>query len=116
MGNRHRSHRPDSRPQSEPRVLTKSGPQNIANYLEELTDYLCERLREKNYEVVSSRAPGEKSHIVCIRHLHGIPAMQLYAHLAARKIITAPRADRLRIAPHLYNTSQEIDELIKALP
>ena len=97
-------------------LLTNHGVQNIANYLEELTDYLCERLKEKNYEVVSSRAPGEKSQIVCIRHLGGMPPMALYAHLMARNIVTAPRGDRLRISPHLYNTSQEVDELIKALP
>jgi cysteine desulfurase/selenocysteine lyase len=97
-------------------LLTKFGAQRIANYLEELTDYLCELLKEKNYEVVSSRAPGEKSHIVCIRHRDGVSAMHLYADLGAKKIITAPRGDRLRISPHLYNTSQELDELIQALP
>lgn len=97
-------------------LLTNHGVQNIANYLEELTDYLCERLKEKQYEVVSSRARGEKSQIVCIRHLGGMPAMALYAHLMSRNIITAPRAGRLRISPHLYNTSHEVDELIQALP
>ncbi|HKY44614.1 MAG TPA: hypothetical protein VJM50_16105, partial [Pyrinomonadaceae bacterium] len=96
--------------------LTNYGVQNVANYLEELTDYLCERLKGKNYEVVSSRASGEKSQIVCIRHLGGKPAMALYAHLMSKHIVTAPRGDRLRISPHLYNTSQEVDELIKALP
>jgi selenocysteine lyase/cysteine desulfurase len=34
----------------------------------------------------------------------------------ARKIVTAPRAERLRIAPHIYNTTADLDELIKALP
>ncbi|HEU5460608.1 MAG TPA: aminotransferase class V-fold PLP-dependent enzyme [Pyrinomonadaceae bacterium] len=97
-------------------LLTDHGVQNIASYLEELTDYLCERLKEKNYEVVSSRTPGEKSQIVCIRHLGGMSAMALYRHLMATNIITAPRVDRLRISPHLYNTSQEVDELIRALP
>ena len=97
-------------------LLTNVGIQNIATYLDELTDYLCERLREKKYDVVSSRAPGEKSQIVCIRHREGMTAMALYAHLGARNIVTAPRGDRLRISPHLYNTSQEVDELIKALP
>jgi len=63
-----------------------------------LTDYLCERLRSKNYDIVSSRAPGEKSQIVCIRHPAGFSAMALYHHLNQRKIITAPRGDRLRIA------------------
>ncbi|HVI71683.1 MAG TPA: aminotransferase class V-fold PLP-dependent enzyme [Pyrinomonadaceae bacterium] len=97
-------------------LLETFGGQTIANYLEELTNYLCERLKEKNYEIVSSRAPGEKSQIVCIRHLNGLSAMQLYHHLGARKIVTAPRGDRLRISPHLYNTSHEVDELVKALP
>jgi cysteine desulfurase/selenocysteine lyase len=97
-------------------LLMNTGVPNIANYLEGLTDYLCERLEETNYEVVSSRAPGEKSQIVCVRHRDGMPAMQVYGHLAHRNIVTAPRADRLRIAPHLYNTSQEVDEFIDALP
>jgi cysteine desulfurase / selenocysteine lyase len=97
-------------------LLHRVGVQNIATYLEELTDYLCERLKDSRYEVVGSREPGEKSQIVCIRNRDGISAMALYAHLVGRKIVTAPRADRLRIAPHLYNTSQDIDELVKALP
>jgi len=97
-------------------LLHSQGVQKIANYLEELTDYLCERLRSKNYDIVSSRAPGEKSQIVCIRHPVGFSAMALYHHLNQRKIITAPRGDRLRIAPHFYNTATEVDQFIGALP
>jgi len=97
-------------------LLSRFGVLNIANYLEELTDYLCEGLRGKRYEVVSSREPGEKSQIVCIRHPGGLSAMALYHRLRSRSIITAPRVDRLRIAPHLYNSATDIDELIKALP
>lgn len=96
--------------------LSSFGVQSIAMYLEELTDYLCERLKTESYEVVSSRTPGEKSHIVSIRHREGLSAMALYSHLVARNIVTAPRGDRLRIAPHLYNTQSEVDEFIKALP
>jgi cysteine desulfurase/selenocysteine lyase len=97
-------------------LLSGLGVEKIAAYLEQLTDYLCERLREKPYEIVSSRAPGEKSQIVCIRHQNGLSPMALYANLMQKKIVTAPRNDRLRISPHLYNTSQEIDELVSALP
>jgi len=97
-------------------LLETFGAHRIANYLEGLTDYLCGRLEEKNYDVVSSRAPGEKSQIVCIRHRGGLSAMHLYHHLGERKIVTAPRGDRLRLSPHLYNTSHEVDELVKALP
>ena len=96
-------------------LLTRFGVQNISNYLEELTDDLCERLSGTRYEVVSSRASGEKSHIVCIRH-PDLSAMELYHQLHTRNIITAPRGDRLRIAPHFYNTAAEVEEFVRALP
>jgi selenocysteine lyase/cysteine desulfurase len=97
-------------------LLHEHGPARIAGYLEQLTDHLCDRLAAKPYEVVSSRAVGEKSQIVCIRHTGTLSAMALYARLKQQNIITAPRGDRLRIAPHLYNTPDEIDQLVEALP
>jgi selenocysteine lyase/cysteine desulfurase len=42
--------------------------------------------------------------------------MSLYAHLKRQNILVAPRGDRLRIAPHLYNTARDIDALLAALP
>ena len=95
--------------------LTEIGVGRIASYLEELTDYLCERLGNSNYQIVSSRDPAEKSQIVCIRHRSGRSPMDVYSHLKLRNIITAPRGDRLRIAPHCYNTVEEIDVLVDAL-
>jgi selenocysteine lyase/cysteine desulfurase len=97
-------------------LLHEYGPARIAAYLEELTDHLCEGLAAKPYDIVSSRSRDEKSQIVCIRHTGGLSAMALYSHLKQRNIITAPRGDRLRIAPHLYNTREEMDQLINALP
>jgi selenocysteine lyase/cysteine desulfurase len=97
-------------------LLQRHGVEKIADYLEELTDYLCERLNSKNYEVVSSRARGEKSQIVCIRHRGNLSSMALYHHLLTRDIVTAPRGDRLRIAPHFYNTATEVDQFVAALP
>jgi selenocysteine lyase/cysteine desulfurase len=102
------------------KLLNEVGVGRIQTHLEMLTDYFCERLgeclRDTAYQVVSSRGPGEKSQIVCIRHTAGLTSMDLYAHLKKRNIITAPRGDRLRISPHLYNTLEEIDELVNALP
>jgi cysteine desulfurase/selenocysteine lyase len=97
-------------------LLTGLGVANTARCLEQLTDHLCDRLRAKRYQTVSSREPGEKSQIVCIRPASGMSAMALYVHLKKQNIITAPRGDRLRIAPHVYNTHEEIEALIAALP
>jgi len=98
------------------KLLNEVGIGAIQVHLEKLTDHLCEQLRNADYEVVSSRRMGEKSQIVCIRNTAGLSPMDLYSHLRKRNIITAPRGDRLRISPHFYNTLEEMDELVKALP
>jgi cysteine desulfurase / selenocysteine lyase len=98
------------------RLLMETDVERIAAHLEGLTDYLCESLAGRDYEIVSSRRAGEKSQIVCIRHRGGRTPMQLYAQLKRQGVLAAPRGDRLRIAPHLYNTSSDIDALLAALP
>lgn len=98
------------------RLLLETGIERIAAHLEDLTDYLCEGLGGRDYEIVSSRRAGEKSQIVCLRHTGGQSPLSLYAHLKRQGIIVAPRGDRLRIAPHLYNLREEIDALVNALP
>ncbi|HEV2912720.1 MAG TPA: aminotransferase class V-fold PLP-dependent enzyme [Pyrinomonadaceae bacterium] len=98
-------------------LLTEVGVERIAAHLCELTDQLCEALSAKrDYEIVSSRREGEKSQIVCLRHRGDWTPHALYAHLKKQNIIVAPRGDRLRVAPHLYNTLAEIGSLVNALP
>jgi selenocysteine lyase/cysteine desulfurase len=97
-------------------LLTETGIERIAAHLSDLTDYLCERLSGRDYEIVSSRRAGEKSQIVCLRHQGKWTPLALYAHLKKQNIVAAPRGDRLRIAPHLYNIYDEVETLIKALP
>lgn len=97
-------------------LLAETGVERIARHLEELTDYLCERLAGLDYRVASSRRTGEKSQIVCVLPRDGWTPMALYAHLKKRGVIVAPRGERLRVAPHLYNTTEDIDALINALP
>jgi selenocysteine lyase/cysteine desulfurase len=98
------------------KLLNDVGVPTIQDYLFELTDYLCERLRDSGYELASSRDIQEKSQIVSLRHPGSLTPMDLYSHLRQRKIVTAPRGDRLRISPHFYNNRAEIDALITALP
>ena len=98
------------------RLLAETGINKIADHLEQLTDYLCERLKGRDYQIVSSREASEKSQIICVRHNSGLSSMALYTHLKNRNVITAPRGDRVRVSPHLYNTREDIDELVNALP
>ena len=97
-------------------LLQETGIERIAAHLEGLTDYLCEKLQSRDYNIVSSRRAGEKSQIVCIEHKGDWSPMALYSHLKNQGIVTAPRGTRLRISPHLYNTTEDIDALLEALP
>ncbi len=91
------------------------GMERIESHVLGLGDYLSERLNERGYQVVSSRRAGETSAVVCCRH-DKFSADHLYRILNDRRIITTPRLGRLRISPHLYNTREEIDQLIESLP
>jgi selenocysteine lyase/cysteine desulfurase len=97
------------------KLMLEIGTAEIERYLLELTEYLCDRLQESGYHVVSSRRAGEASAIVCCTHDRYAPEF-LHEHLERHRIITTPRLGRLRISPHFYNTSEEMDRLIAALP
>lgn len=98
------------------KLLTETGLDKIESYLDDLTDYMCELLAGKNYDVVSSRAPGEKSSIVCLKHRDGMSCNDVAAHLEKEKVIVSPRNDRVRISPHFYNDREDIERLVATLP
>ena len=97
-------------------LLKDTGLGRIDAYLKDLTDRLCEMLAGKDYDIVSSRAAGEKSAIVCVKHRGGMPCGEIAAHLQKADIIVSPRNDRLRIAPHFFNNSEDIERLAAELP
>ena len=97
------------------KLFLEVGPETIESYLLELSNYLAERLTSKGYEVVSPRGASEMSAIVTCKHDRHTPR-ELYRLLRAKNILTAPRVNRLRISPHFYNTREEVDALVDALP
>ncbi|HNQ14047.1 MAG TPA: aminotransferase class V-fold PLP-dependent enzyme [Pyrinomonadaceae bacterium] len=98
------------------KLLTEVGAGRIESYLGELTDQLCDGLRGTKYNLISSRASGEKSQIVCVKHNGELVSTEIAKHLEERGIIVSPRGDRLRIAPHFFNLPEDIDVLIENLP
>jgi cysteine desulfurase / selenocysteine lyase len=96
-------------------LFLEVGPETIEEYLVGLGDYLAERLTSKGYHVISPRRAGEKSAIVACRHERHAPG-ELYRLLKSKNIFTAPRMNRLRISPHFYNSREEVDVLVDALP
>jgi len=98
------------------KLLYDTGAPQIENYLEDLTDYLCELIAGKSYEVISSRAKGEKSQIVCIENTDGLLPSEIAKHLENERIVVSPRGSRVRIAPHFFNNREDIERLTENLP
>ncbi len=97
-------------------LLKETGLNIIERYLDELSGQLCEMLAGKDYDILSSRAPGERSAIVSIKHRGGLHCNHIASHLQKANIIVSPRNDRLRIAPHFYNDLEDIERLVAELP
>jgi selenocysteine lyase/cysteine desulfurase len=80
-----------------------------------ITDHLCDLLRSRGFRIFSPRESGEKSGIVSF-YPRKHKAEAVHYRLLRRGFVTATRQGRIRVSPHLYNTFEEMDELVKALP
>lgn len=98
------------------KLLNDIGLDNIRIYLDDLADFMCELLAAKDYDIVSSRDPKEKSAIVCVKHGGGIPSNEIAKRLEEEKIVVTARDGRVRISPHFYNNKEDIERLVDALP
>jgi len=84
---------------------------NVESRIIELTDWLCNELSKRGCKVFSPRASGEKSGIVSFVH-PSKPACQIVRELAERNVIAVERAGRVRVAPHYYNTYEDLVQLL----
>ena len=96
-------------------MIADLGATTIESRVIALTDRLCDGLRGNNYEILSSRAPGEASGIVTFRG-EGGRTEQALERLAAADILVSARAGGVRVSPHHYNSEDEIDHIIATLP
>jgi selenocysteine lyase/cysteine desulfurase len=95
-------------------LLLEAGAPAIEERILALADRAADGLAARGFKVISSRRPGETSGIVSARH-PDIRAGDLVHRLAAADIVVAARAGRFRVAPHFYNTEDEIDRMLEAV-
>lgn len=93
-------------------VLLEVGAGEIETRVLALTDLAARGLADLGMAVVSSRRRGETSSIVTAVPA-GRAAADLVRELNGRDIVAAARAGRLRIAPHFYNTAEEIERCLE---
>ena len=81
----------------------------------ELTARLIDGLQAKGYCVLTSKTDSERAGIVIFESNRYTPT-EIYETLYNENIITAERGSGVRISPHFYNTTSEVNRLLEVLP
>jgi cysteine desulfurase / selenocysteine lyase len=95
-------------------LLLQVGPAVTAARLEYLTDHLAQGLLQRGYKIMTPRSPEERSGILTVSHPQR-SAHDLWERLRAARIVAAVREGGVRLSPHLYNTSDEMDSVVETL-
>jgi cysteine desulfurase/selenocysteine lyase len=97
-------------------LLLSVGMKEIEARILSLTDYLIAGLQPRACAIdtpISHRR--ERSGIVSFRH-PAVDSVELCERLHAADVIVSLRGELIRVSPHCYNTEDELDQLLAALP
>ena len=96
-------------------LLLEAGVDVVWRHVDSLLDHLVERLATSAVATVASdRSPGGRSAIVTLV-LDGPDPVQVVGRLRDADVVCSARGDGLRVSPHGYNTTDDIDALVDAL-
>ena len=94
-------------------IILDYGIKNVERRIKYLTDYLIEELQKINLrEFFTPLKEKYRSGIVNVRVKNNIDVVKKLKKL---RIITSSRFGGIRISPHFYNTTEDIDKLISGL-
>lgn len=97
-------------------LLLRCGAPVVEEVVLRLADRLRGELPSRGYELVlKPTTPSERSGIVSFRHPRMVPA-ELHSRLREVGVIISLRGDFLRASPHYYNSDEDLDRLLEALP
>ncbi len=95
-------------------LFERSGKEAVAAHVLSLTDRLCEGLQQLGAQLSTARGEGISSGIVTFA-LPGRDSIELGRALEKEHIVTTYRAGGVRVSPHGYNTTGEIDLLLETV-
>jgi cysteine desulfurase/selenocysteine lyase len=95
--------------------LLTVGLERIERHDQALVARLLENLEGTDYEVLSPREGPERSTLVFLSHRDSGRNAEIHGALREAGIEIALREGRLRVSPHLHNSSADIDRLTEEL-
>jgi len=102
-------------PRQSLKMLLEIGIDRIMDHVLHLNRIAGEGLEKKGYPILSPWNEGERSGILSFTHPKHTPE-SLAELLNHAKVVTTVRGKGVRISPHFYNTEEEVEKFLKALP
>ena len=96
-------------------LLNEVGQDAASSAVHGLAEHLLEAARAKGYEAAAPRTRRNGSGIVSLRK-RGVDAAATVATLLGERVSAAERLGWIRVAPHFYNTRDEVNRLAELLP
>jgi len=95
-------------------ILHDAGIEAVWRHVDALCDRLAAGLTAVDATILSDRSPGGRSGIVSFV-VDGATPDTVVEHLRTAGIVCAARAGGIRVAPHGYNTEDEVDAVVEAV-
>lgn len=96
-------------------LLLEIGIEAVEQHDNGLAESLVRGLEELGYILISPATEPERTTLVLFSHEDTPQNQEIKTALEDRKIYIAERDGKLRISPHLYNTSHDVDRAIEVL-
>jgi cysteine desulfurase/selenocysteine lyase len=96
-------------------VLLQIGSAEIESRIADLTEMIATGMQTRGWRVISPRGQGQTSALVSAVHPH-LDLEVVRQHLLDHQVVCAVRQDALRISPHVYNTPDDVEQLLAHLP
>jgi cysteine desulfurase / selenocysteine lyase len=97
-------------------LLVRAGLTRVEAHILRLAQLLRDELPRRGYQLVApGKKPAEFSGIVSFRHPRTVPD-EVNARLRDARVILSRRGDFLRASVHYYNSEDDIERLLEALP
>lgn len=94
------------------RYFNQIGIDKIEKRVMELTDFLILQLSRHGLEILSSLEPHRRSGIVVFKVANPV---LVWKKLLEQNVYVSPRGGGIRVAPHFYNTEEEIELFVQKL-
>jgi selenocysteine lyase/cysteine desulfurase len=94
------------------RLLLEIGVENISSYLRQLAQFALDYGQEKGLQVVGPLSAHQRGAMTAF---YAENAGQIESIMKERNIIVSARNDVIRIAPHFYNTQDDVRQAIDEL-